>query len=95
MKNKSLLNYYDACNKLVLSFVKKYFDDNADFRWIADNVGGVLHVNDYFFSMDQIVSIMEIKPTWEWLEEVYHGFIEDQHISFENYLKYGLKKLSS
>jgi predicted nucleotidyltransferase len=88
----NLKKYYQSCNDLATEFCKKYFNVNYDF-WVSDESGGVLVVGDYFFNMEQIVTTMEIKPSFKRLDEAYWYFIDNKKpkISFENYLRYGLK----
>ena len=48
--NIKLKKWEKATNELVDYFRKKYFGNNAsDFYWIADQIGGVYTINDYFF----------------------------------------------
>lgn len=56
MKDKEIIAYEQACNDLAKKFVKKYFDKDADWRWIAGDVGGILEVEDYYFNLKIIIS---------------------------------------
>lgn len=46
---KPLLNWENATAGIVTIFIEKYFDGEADYFWVGDEVGGVLAVADYFF----------------------------------------------
>lgn len=94
--SKELENYYEACEKLAEVFIQKYFGDDASYHyWIGDQEGGTLVVNDYYFSMENVVAIMEIEPSWERISDAYYYLLDcavqevPPKINFENYLKYG------
>ena len=63
MKNNTKLKEWEkATNELVDYFRKKYFGNNAsDFYWIADQIGGVYTINDYFFNLSDIVDFIRYK----------------------------------
>lgn len=88
MNKKTLKQYYKACDNLAQDFVNKYFQ-GEEYFWVSDRVGEVLSVSDYFFNIDNIVSAMEIRPTFERLDEAYWYLVENKKpkINFENYLK--------
>ena len=64
---KELDNYEKACNELATAFIEKYFCDDdiklkdIDFDWVGNKVGGVAFINDYYFSMDDIVNAIRFK----------------------------------
>jgi len=88
----ALSAYENACNAMAMVFLKRFFDyGNGDFYWVADEIGGVLCVNDYFFNMDLIVEAMRLKPS----EEMFFNFY-DYEMSYYNSskkpkVKYNLK----
>ena len=103
MKNKELLiNYEKATQELVDFFVKKYFkNDASDVYWVADEIGGVLCVNDYFFSIDRIVEAIKLNCSSKKLFDYYDKETlfnfnkkNDFLISFRAYVKYGDKILN-
>jgi len=58
------LKYWErATQDLMAHFVEKYFGVDADTYWIAGEVGKVLYVNEYFFSMTDIVDFIKYKYT--------------------------------
>ena len=50
-------------NKLKDYFVDKYFGiiENPDCYWVADEIGGVLYINDYFFNLSDIVDYIKYR----------------------------------
>lgn len=57
-----LINDWErATNDLCNHFILKYFGKDADTYWIADEVGGVLFINDYFFDVNNILDFLRNK----------------------------------
>ena len=55
----SILFWEIATNIIKDIFVKRYFGkDLSDVYWIAGEVGTVLVVNDYFFSLDDMINYL-------------------------------------
>ena len=73
---KELKNWEFATNKLTESFVRKYFDSQADQWWVADEVGGVFHVNDYFFSLSDMVDFIRHRYSVDHMFEYYDYRLE-------------------
>lgn len=94
MKNKQLENWEKATQELTSLFLKKYFDNPTDYYFVADDIGGVLYVNDYFFNLDRIVEAIKYKATEKQLFDFYDLEIEtltkgkEMDINFRNYIKY-------
>jgi hypothetical protein len=44
-------------------FVNKYFDKDPEMWWVADEVGGVLFVNDQFLSLEDMVQYIRARYT--------------------------------
>jgi len=68
-----LVNWEDATDKLAGYFVTHYFGRNAvlDMWWVADEVGGVLFINDYFFNVQDMVDYIRHKYTRKMMFEYY------------------------
>lgn len=49
-------------DKLAQLFVKKYFGE-ADYYWIGNEIGGVIEVADYFFSLDRMVEALRYRAS--------------------------------
>ena len=61
-----LRNWEKATQELINYFLKKYFtekDYEPDWYWIADEIGGTLFVNDYFFNLEDIVQFLRYEYT--------------------------------
>lgn len=90
---KQLIPWITETNKLVDIFSKKYFGRNAEVWWIAGDVGGVLHVNDYFFNLDRIIDALRFKATRKQLFDYYDLELTSYphpEINFKNYIKHGV-----
>jgi hypothetical protein len=48
-----------ACNNLAHNFQVKYFGNGAESYWVADDIGGIFFINDYFFGMNDIVDFIK------------------------------------
>lgn len=80
MKTKSIIEWEEATEKLSRHFIKRYFDDPTDTYWIANDIGGVLEINDYFFSLNDMVNYLK------------YGYSETEMFEHYNYiLDMGLK----
>ena len=80
-KNKSenlLSAYYRLCNKITIYFIENYFGNtyDVDWYWIADDIGGVINVGDYFFNFSDIVELLEVNPPKKRLFEWYDYDLE-------------------
>lgn len=92
---KQLIQWEKATNDLVVIFIKKYFGDMAsDIFWVADEVGGILCVNDYFFNLDRIINAIKynasVKKLFEYQDKELEFAMKNKEmkINFENYIKY-------
>jgi hypothetical protein len=93
MNQTQLINDWErATNDLCNHFCLKYFDKDADIHWISDDIGGTLYINDYFFSVDQIVDFLKCKYSSKKLFEWYNyqmecAYKEEHPINIKNYGK--------
>lgn len=95
---KEIIAYEQACNGIAKKFVRKYFDREVDWRWIADDIGGILEVGDYYFNLDRMVTALRYKATQKQLFDYYDmqlemglnekAFKKRTLFSFANYLRY-------
>ena len=95
--NKALKKYYKACEELAEEFKKAYFSDAYDdFFWVGDEVGGCFSISDYFFSVADMVTILEVKPDWDRLFDVYYYQVDcytegkQPEYSFKYLLQHGV-----
>lgn len=70
MKNK-LKRWENETKELCDLFVLHYFDEDADVYWVADEIGGVLFVNDYFFNLSDIVDFIRHRYSKKKMFEYY------------------------
>ncbi len=87
-----LTEYANTCNEIARLFEIKYFGKDADLPpdWVADRVGEVLIVNDYFFDMRDILTALEKNVTRKKLFEWYDYYTEGNtklKVNFNNFLK--------
>lgn len=72
--------YIDEFEKGVVNltdcFIDKYFTGETDTFWVANEIGGVLSVTDYFFSLDDIVQAIKLGPTRDQLLDWYYYHID-------------------
>ncbi len=81
------MEYEMACQNIADHFLDIYYDD-AECWWIGSEVGGVLGVNDEFWSMEDLVNALRYKPSREKLMDFYyHRMDKEPKYSMKNYLK--------
>jgi hypothetical protein len=62
MKTPKTLQVWESfSHQLAIEFVQKYFTKDAEFWWVNREKGGVLFVNDYFFSLQDMVDFIRYK----------------------------------
>ena len=78
-KKEILQNYENAINDLVDYFCWKYFRGVAlDTYWVADDVGGVYFINDYFFNVSDMVDFIKNNYTQNEMFD-YYDYALKQH----------------
>jgi len=92
--NKKLAAWQKATNNLAQEFCNKYFDGADDWDWTGGDIGSILNVGDYFFSLDRMVEALEINCTHELLIQFYDYEMECHYdgrlrkYNFKNWVKY-------
>lgn len=93
-KTKDRLELWEiATNNIKDVFVAKYFGkDTSDVYWIADDIGGVLAVNDFFFSLNDIIDYLKYNYSSKRMFEHYYYSLDchnmNEHpINIKNYKK--------
>lgn len=88
--------YEKACLELAQAFIKKYYlegedgleEEEIDDYWVADDIGGVLYINDRFFTMDNMAEAMRLEVELEDLSAWYEQSVtEDGGVSLRYFLK--------
>jgi hypothetical protein len=59
MINGFLQTWEAHTNYLARHFALKYFGKDKEDWWVADEIGGVYHINDYFFNLDTMVQFLK------------------------------------
>lgn len=97
--HKDLIKDWEyATDSIAEEFARKYFGRDAELWWVADQVGGVLFINDYFFNIDRMVDSLKYKATRKQMFDYYD--MELEHMStrkndhpvnpnYKNFIKYG------
>lgn len=97
---KEIKQWRKATDDVAKVFVKKYFsneDYSKDTFWVGDEIGGVFSVTDMFFNVDQMITALENKATFDQLYDYYHAELDAAMeepsrklgINFKNYIKFG------
>lgn len=92
-------------DKIAEEFARKYFGKDNDNWWVADEIGGVLCVGDYFFSLERILDALKYGATRKQLFDYYEielnvgmnnrskkSVTEIIGYNFKNFLKLKTKK---
>lgn len=75
---QELKQYEQVCNKLSNYFVNRYFGKNTEVFWVAEEIGGCLSVNDYFFNMSDIKDYIKYHYTAKQMFEYYEYELKEQ-----------------
>lgn len=52
--------YEHGCLSVVRSFLERYFDEEPEFFWVGDKVGGVLNICDYWLDVENMVDALRL-----------------------------------
>lgn len=100
----TLQAYHLACNELLSDFIKTYFcDENIGFDdvhhfWVGSDIGAVVFINDYFFSMNDIADAIDLMvekgSLFEWHEQWTEPTKESRRINLKSWVLFtkGLPK---
>lgn len=92
MNKEQVKKWEKQTQELADYFVKKYFGKDVEVYWVADNIGGVLFVNDYFFNPQEMVDYFRYNYSKKQMFEHYEYNIECATnkifaVNIKNYLK--------
>lgn len=98
-KNFILGVWEQATSELTGQFIDKFFGKNATWYWVADQIGGVLSVNDYFFNLWDLVEFERYKVTkkqmFDYCEHKEDCMLKaERPMNIHSYLKLWKKKRS-
>jgi hypothetical protein len=89
LQNELVTAYEDACGDLSMEFVNKYFGKDVDARWVAREPGGVLEVNDHYFSVSHIYEALKFGITraqlFAWYDDSLTPQDDHMRISLRNW----------
>lgn len=79
MKKSEFLTLWEyATNNLAEYFSARYFGNGAESYWIADDIGGVFVIADYFFNLSDMVDFIKHSYSKEKMFE-YYDFALKEH----------------
>ena len=82
MTNEDIICWEVQTNHLTEQFLYDYFDDeDPDYWWVSNDVGGVLNYGDYFFSFDTILTCYKLEITFEQLISWYDFCLSNQSVN--------------
>jgi hypothetical protein len=89
---KQLKQYEVAVQELAEYFAKRYFKKDYEMYWVADEIGGTLCVNDYFFDVYDIAYFVKYnysaKDMFEYYDEKLKVKMIDINAFFPNIKNY-------
>jgi hypothetical protein len=89
LQNMAVLDYEVTCVCLAVEFARKYFGKDAQARWIGNQPGGTLEVNDHYFSVAHIYEAMKFGITraqlFAWYEDSLLSPEESKAVSLRNW----------
>lgn len=100
--NEAIKQYKQACEEVREAFVQKYYNTYPEWtdesEWVAGDIGGVLAVNDEYWSIADMVTALKLdaneKDLFDWYNDSIDAAIRQQeYYNLENYLKYNSKPL--
>ena len=77
-KSEFLTSWEYATNNLAEYFSARYFGNGAESYWVADDIGGVFVIADYFFNLSDMVAFLRNNYTKKAMFE-YYDYALDCH----------------
>lgn len=71
-------------DELAKTFAEKYFGKDSDQWWVADEIGGVYFINDYFFNLLEMVEFLRYKYTRKMMFDYYEYKLEFEQKQYDN-----------
>ena len=79
---EDILSWESLTNKVTEQFLYDYFDDeDPDYWWVSDDIGGVFNYGDYFFSFDTILTCYKLEITFEQFISWYDFCLDNQSVN--------------
>lgn len=96
--NKFINSWEKETQKLAIHFAQTYFNCETEMWWVSKEIGGCLHINDYFFNLSDIVDFLKYKYTQDEMFKYYEyrleiGLLDSNRIviNIKNWKKLGGK----
>lgn len=79
-KDEILTSWKNETQKLTNYFIERYYGFNfePDCYWVANEIGGILYINDSFFSLDDICNFIRYNYSKKEMFEYYDLRLKDQ-----------------
>ena len=77
-KNEQLTNWEKATNELAKYFIKRYFGKDTENWWVGSEIGDVIFINDFFFSIQDITQFIRRNYSEEDIFKFYDLRLEKQ-----------------
>lgn len=90
--HEELSKWKEATQDIADLFVGIYFGEeyNDEAEWVADQIGGILVVHDYFFGLQFMVDALELRVTKEMMFDYYYYTMEgENHVNFRTFVRLG------
>ena len=71
MGDKYIKGLETVIQQFTVYFADRYFGNDAEVEWVADEVGGVCNIGDYYFSFNDMMDYVRHKYTRKQLFEYY------------------------
>jgi hypothetical protein len=88
-----ILKWEKGTDELAKQFARKYYDTD-EFYWVANDIGGLIHIGDDFFELNEIVDYLKYEyPVDKMFEhhkyayEMWEQEKEDEIICIRDYIK--------
>lgn len=90
MEKNDLLESFDfAANQIARYFTRRYFGKpgDVDFFWIGNDVGGMAHINDMFFTLEDMLTYLKNNASRRMMSE-YYWYVLDEADNGRSPLKF-------
>ena len=77
---EAITAYEEGCNKLMERCANKLGVDMSDCFWVADNIGDICAIGDFYFSTDSMKIFLEANLTIDEMLEWYDYTIESEEL---------------
>ena len=79
MKNDLITQFEIISEQIAKYFCDKYFK-SSDYYWIGKKIGSMLNINDYYFSLEDMLDYMRHEYTPKQMFEHYDYALEERSV---------------